>query len=378
MIGIWQWMSDLAANASIEEWEIEVCVHQEHTYILRPTGAENPVEQVLVDIHSRPKMITQEERNSFWHITVPIFFDKKLVFYWKLISLEKIETPILSKWRQELELWVRDEARIFLRYPSFIPFVLPFDEGVFHINKVLTQKKKYFFLNGQVGTGKHVFIQNYLLYHYRETLFTDQLDRSLPLSEFTFYDRTAVSGVIVHELGLLDPGEMMRLEEIVDQTSQDVIFICSAYDPEILLSREIITPKIFEILMGNRVLFPSPQRRVSGAITALQYYVSLKVGQEPGLMHMEWLKLNISRYSFADILTALHADMQPIGAISEMIDAGENLRDIVAKIEYDAIHYAQRVVGSSQNKIAKLLGISRGSLQHKLKKYNFPYHEWEE
>lgn len=378
VIGIWQWMSDLAIDAQLKNWELEICFNQEKVYVLRPKGSENPIEQVVTSIPGNTNKIIEEEQNSLWYTTIPIFLKEKSVFYWKLESFEKIEIQVLLKWQADLELRVRDESRLFGRYPTFIPFIMPFDENVFYINKAITQKQKYFFLNGQAGTGKHVFIQNFLQYHYQETSFADQFDRSVSLYKFTFQGPDKVSGIIVHELGLLDSKEISYLEKAIEDNSCDIIFICSAYDPEILLNSEIITIRIYDILMENRILFSSVQRRISSVIAAIKYYVSLKIDKEPEFLHEDWVKINASKYSFADILTIIQESTQPVGAISALIDTGESLRDIVAKVEYDAIYYAQKVVGNSQNKIAKLLGISRGSLQHKLKKYNFPYHEWEE
>ena len=46
------------------------------------------------------------------------------------------------------------------------------------------------------------------------------------------------------------------------------------------------------------------------------------------------------------------------------------------ELEINAIKYALYKAGNSQNKIADFLGISRGSLQHKLRKYNMNDIDW--
>lgn len=62
--------------------------------------------------------------------------------------------------------------------------------------------------------------------------------------------------------------------------------------------------------------------------------------------------------------------------IGEAIAGGLKVRDMVQELEIRAIRAAYSVSGGSQMKVAKMLGISRGSLQHKFKKYRLPYEDW--
>jgi hypothetical protein len=62
--------------------------------------------------------------------------------------------------------------------------------------------------------------------------------------------------------------------------------------------------------------------------------------------------------------------------IGAALEGGLKVRDIVREMEMRAIKTAYSIGGGSQMKVAAMLGISRGSLQHKFKKYNLPYGDW--
>ena len=62
--------------------------------------------------------------------------------------------------------------------------------------------------------------------------------------------------------------------------------------------------------------------------------------------------------------------------LDEVLTEGGGLRGLISGLEKRAIRLAFERVGGSQNKIADYLGISRGSLQHKIKKHKLPYSEW--
>ncbi len=56
-------------------------------------------------------------------------------------------------------------------------------------------------------------------------------------------------------------------------------------------------------------------------------------------------------------------------SVESILEEGRGLRGVIAEFEKQAILKAQARVGRSQHKIANLLKVSRGSLQHKLRKY---------
>jgi transcriptional regulator with PAS, ATPase and Fis domain len=56
-------------------------------------------------------------------------------------------------------------------------------------------------------------------------------------------------------------------------------------------------------------------------------------------------------------------------SVGSILEEGRGLRGVIAEFEKEAIRQAHARVGRSQHKIANLLKVSRGSLQHKLRKY---------
>lgn len=69
-------------------------------------------------------------------------------------------------------------------------------------------------------------------------------------------------------------------------------------------------------------------------------------------------------------------DSSSILDIGAALEGGLKIRDIVREMEVRAIKAAYSIGGGSQMKVASMLGISRGSLQHKFKKYELPYGDW--
>ena len=69
-------------------------------------------------------------------------------------------------------------------------------------------------------------------------------------------------------------------------------------------------------------------------------------------------------------------DSSRILDIGAALEGGLKIRDIVKEMEVRAIKAAYSIGGGSQMKVASMLGISRGSLQHKFKKYELPYGDW--
>lgn len=69
-------------------------------------------------------------------------------------------------------------------------------------------------------------------------------------------------------------------------------------------------------------------------------------------------------------------DSSSILDIGAALEGGLKIRDIVKEMEVRAIKAAYSIGGGSQMRVASMLGISRGSLQHKFKKYELPYGDW--
>jgi DNA-binding NtrC family response regulator len=130
--------------------------------------------------------------------------------------------------------------------------------------------------------------------------------------------------------------------------------------------------------LNERVKFPSIPKRSSSLINIISDYLLFKGLELPGFCSDSWISRQSFHNGFIDIFTFMQDHFLPQPSFFNMMENGNNLRGVIKKIEMLAIEYAIKIVGKSQNKIAKFLGISRGSLQHKLKKYGYSNKEWEE
>jgi hypothetical protein len=168
------------------------------------------------------------------------------------------------------------------------------------------------------------------------------------------------------------------LTEIIDRKQETILFICSAYDPAILSSRGVIGLKLAELCINERIIFPSLHKRSKSLINILSKYLFFKGLHLPAFYTEKWQNKQTFQNGFSDIFTIFQDYFTPQPSLMSTLEKGKNIREIVKEIEVFAIDYAIKIVGKSQNKIAKHLGISRGSLQHKLKKYEYSNKEWEE
>lgn len=148
--------------------------------------------------------------------------------------------------------------------------------------------------------------------------------------------------VFVPELALLEEDDQLYLAKKIELGMSCVAQ--TAYQLEPLSSEGLLLPSLYERLHENQLTFSvslfSPSAR----------------------------KL--------DDGSSKPKDSSRVLDIGAALEGGLKIRDIVREMEVRAIKAAYSIGGGSQMKVASMLGISRGSLQHKFKKYELPYGDW--
>ena len=139
-------------------------------------------------------------------------------------------------------------------------------------------------------------------------------------------------------------------------------FLASQYSLEALYEYKLIREDLYTLLKENQLLFPSLKSRDKEEKKAL--YLFLKehfIEKLPPIPLWDKLKENF--------LSLVEFSRKEGGEFYWNFSFSSSLREAIAFLEQVGISYAYEVVGESQEKVANFLGISRGSLQHKLKKY---------
>lgn len=311
-------------------------------------------------------------------LLIPIELNGITLFY---LMIEGV--PYNSKYdilKLTIELLIREESANIQEYPTFLPFIFPIeDTEIQKINHALEQKENFFFLNGLRGTGRHTFIKNHLIYCYGENIqIPTDLNISDPGKIQKFHGNTKTVLVVDELAYCMESDQAKLLNEFKEMRKDVILFVCSGYDPGILSSREVIGLELAELCIKYRIIFPSIHKRSEDLYSILKEYMLLKGINMPSICSEDWLKRQDGSGGFKEILGFFQNYFKPQPSIMNLLNNGISLRDVVKGNELMAIEYAISIIGKSQNKIARFLGISRGSLQHKLKKYNYAYNEWEE
>ena len=146
------------------------------------------------------------------------------------------------------------------------------------------------------------------------------------------------------------------------------MILMSKYRLDALYERGLVTDDVLKICSDNIVALPSFDPSSSEIVAN---FWSLFKGRGQVSISESLQTASEARR------VALDASSGDLSILTDIFASGGNLRDAVARIEAEAIRRAHSMVGNSQNKIAELLGISRGSLQHKIRKYQLPYGDWD-
>ena len=403
-MGIWGCMSRFAETYHIFSWGLLLRFLDHKHYYISSKG------EVQTDFHLKydrkePAMIQEQGLN---HYLIPITIYNRPVFIFSFYSKIKIKTSEIKLIQFNLTLLNLYETLNQHLYPSFMIFLYPITGQMNPVNRQISQKnmKKVIFLNGQPGTGKTTFLQCFLLFHHGYLLKKEDTRDSINQIRLkSFTDQTG-DVWYVPELAVLTHSQQARIIHDSSQKS-DLFIIASAYDPKMLCDRQIISKDILSICSSNRLILPSLVKRGRELPMIISFIQSTKSIQHRANLTTDLIKqsekknerkkdeacrvimknkLNLNR-AYQILFKETEDFDQTSGQLDTLFDElnqfnRENgsskflLRDLITQIEIRAIKYAHSRMGNSQNKMSDFLGISRGSLQNKLRKYDLEYDMW--
>lgn len=259
--------------------------------------------------------------------------------------------------------WVSETLGVFLEsealyphYPTLVPFFLPASGDMLSINQEIQKKRNITFLNGKRHTGKKTFMFLSLQFQFQLNIKVEKLLKST--KDGVYYD-SEFRFLIIAELASLTNEKQKNVLEDLKSERFLRVFICSIYDPKLLLDQGYLDNQLYQICIQNRIPFPSQRNRNDDLDDTLAIWKNFKIN-------------SIIKEKFGELENNTPFLRGNLGRVS----SDKKLREMIGELEIQAIRQAQKAVGNSQNRIAKFLGISRGSLQHKLKKYNLLYSGW--
>jgi len=232
--------------------------------------------------------------------------------------------------------------------PTFFPF-MPGSAGLFAtLNELLISPPAVLLLNGQPGSGKRFVLQS--LCQLRAGQLPD-LD-SAPIARVE-HEQGAIW--VVPEVAMLEIKEQQELWK--HARSGDALWVASVYDVGMLCDKRIVHSSLAALLEPHKLLLPALAKRDPAELQALAQYWQAFYGRRPDAAAANLAFLKKQVLGGAGL------------SVESILEEGRGLRGVVAEFEKEAIRKAHARVGRSQHKIARLLKVSRGSLQHKLRKY---------
>ncbi len=328
----------------------------------------------------------------------------------------------LREFAENALLRLLNDANFSPYFSGFHPFFLGNFPEYDALNKALGENRKIYFLNGQDGTGKCRFFYSHLRLRAlrispeiirilaeiprlrTEGILMFQKDNDeLLLSPARKIQEIAPNPgcdrfLFIPEIMDLSPDELKYLEDFIRQDDpSDFIFILSRYNIEVGKDAGLVDAFLMEILLRNRIIFPS----VSGILSRSygkemlaeiieNHYsavLSARIGKEESRIALQKMMETIMDHTKnshnlqplffigQDMATVPAGNKNPGRWLDDSLSEGKLLRDIIASIEKASIEYAYKHIAESQQEVADFLGISRGSLQHKLKKFRLGYSE---
>ena len=402
--GIWGCIRRFAEAYQFFSWGLLLRFFDHKHYYISSKGEVQTDFRLKYD-RKEPVMIQEQGLN---HYLIPITLCNSPVFIFSFYSKTKIKTSEMNLIQFNLTLLNLYESLNHRLYPSFMIFLYPIIGRMNLVNQQISQKnmKKFIFLNGQPGTGKKTFLQCFLLFHYTYLLKEKDINGSInqiQLKLLTGQDRDIW---YVPELAVLTHSQQVKIIHDFSQRS-DLFIISSAYDPKMLYNRQIISQDILNLCSSNRLILPSLIKRDSELPMIISFIQSTKSTQHRTDLTTDLVKesekknerkkdeacRSIIKNKFnldqahEILLKGIESFDQKPSQMDDLFDEltqfnpknGSNkfqLRDLITQIEIRAIKYAHSQMGNSQNKMSDFLGISRGSLQNKLRKYDLEYDMW--
>ena len=361
--GLWGCLHLLSKEIDITQWSIyievnQVKIHLHSSGILLTSTLENITDVKIESTHS----------NEF-NIYIPVFLYHKVVFILYIISPYTYSQKKIKEIQFLLQILVEHESLNKNLYPSIIPFLYPFSKeaniNIQRLNDIILDKNNnHIFLNGQMGTGKKSFFQCYMLFKF--SIFCPNIENSKSLYEYNIIEAN-MKVIFITELAKLSLDEQNTILENI-KTNQYIYIISSIYPPDILKEKEIISVDIYNFCIKYRAIVPSLKNRDEDITNIIAYFQHNKLDENKFIWKNEYhneLENNLSGL-IKRIYMPLNYD---ISYWKDFPYKGIKLRDLITQLEIEAIKYAKSTVNNSQYQVSKILGISRGSLQNKLKKY---------
>ena len=307
-------------------------------------------------------------------LLIPVYLYKHQVFTFSVTTKYEYSLKKLSEIQFILQLLLEHESLHKTQYPSFLPFLFPYSkisasQYIQQANSAIKNaKNNIIFLNGQLGTGKKTFFQCFMLFRYH--LFCHFSEHIKNIYEYDIPDNH-LKAIYINEIAQLTYKEQ---EEIILNLETHNFFyvISSCYSPEILRDKEIISNDFYNLCLKNKYIIPSLANRYDDLNHIVNFLKISKLKSQDFLWEDTFLE-EISN-NFIGLQKKIYISSEyDLSHWKNSVNDGIKLRDLISRVEIEAIRHAKMKAGNSQYKISKLLGISRGSLQHKLKKYKLPY-----
>lgn len=356
--GIWGYLSSIAKEYGVRNWFLDIAFEGSRVILLSPSHSLRPHGTTFLS----GKMTSLLD--DYQNVTVisglgpgsPVQVD---LCVGPSVSLTKEQ---IASWKADFDFLCRYEATLGHVYPSYLPYAAGFSSDLSEVSSLLSPETQasFVFLNGRDGSGRKTVVSSYFLYRYNYRVNLAAVHAKY--IEVSY--RPGAKGLVIPEVALLDAVTQRRL--LSHPGMYDVVFVLSAYPLQALLDRQMLDEKVGSLCFENKYIVPSmkswssieSRKQAQGIAALMGYQVS------PG-------RVNLAETFFDLHGAGNHSDSLWL----DRIKSGEPLRDVIKELEIEAIKIAHSIVGDSQNKIADYLGISRGSLQHKLRKYELPYGE---
>ncbi|MDH5718700.1 MAG: hypothetical protein OEZ22_13830 [Spirochaetia bacterium] len=376
--GIWGWMDEYARRNKALGWYIWI-IDNHKIFPISPVDGldESKKKSIEYDGNIWPKNINIEKKFDNYSVIIPVDISTHIIYYWEINFKYKPEITDIIQLKEKILFLLYYESINKELYPSFIPFLLPIFGENKKLNDEIVKNKSIYFINGQNGTGKKSFIQCFMLYNYKYFLSnTIWLESELLIKKII--TNLDIELVIVSEIAFLNKHDQDKLLKMINSSEKQLFFILSIYDPQLLLDNSILNEDLVQLLQKHKVITSSIKKRMGEVQNTLTFWLKIKnCYYNIFIERINLLNNNLSN-NFNDVQKNLFFVEQISNIESEMTILKERkLRDLVMDLEIKAIEYAKNHVGYSQHKVSKFLGISRGSLQHKLKKYKIYGVEWE-
>ena len=369
--GLWGCFASFAQENHIRQWGIFINFTHYKCYI----GSDGRPQKK--DYKQGDQIKIHQDNLNRYEILIPVGMQKNILFIWHLLSEVALSQQEIHQMKFQIELLLLYEGCNTGLYPTFLPFLYPNSDCLSTVNELLYRQKTQglVFLNAQKGSGKASFAQCFILLHLKHFLNFNSMKEKINYISIETPELKSI--LYIPELALLTYSEQFDLIQILQNEKNALVIIASAYALDVLFNNHIILKDMFFLCQEKRIIIPSLRKRYPDISAMIDFLcrskINMKALSSQGLKYndnLDGLKKSLS----AEVIHEARDDNNnSIKLDLSSLENNQSLRDMIAKLEIASIQYAHEKVGDSQNNIADFLGISRGSLQHKLKKYNIDY-----